>query len=203
MLFPTVIEFCGFADRRHAQGYVGWPANLRTCREARGGVPLQTRPALMGSVAMSLRYCTHNVKEIDMRQSLARLAAASCAPSVSHSLHFAHVCCAARVMRRCWASIQVNGFDVETALLARAQASSNDVRTLATHVSADHMGVRQAAFDLAAKCNVSPVLPASRVGAALEHGKAMTKLAALTGTEFDKSYLLREVAFHRSAIDAV
>src|SRR3954467_12012574 len=58
--------------------------------------------------------------------------------------------------------IQVNGFDVETALLGRAQASSNDVRTPASQVSTDHMGVRQAAFDLATKCNVSPVLPSSR-----------------------------------------
>lgn len=140
-----------------------------------------------------------------MRQSLARLAAASCVTlGVTLAAHSAHAARAALSDAEVLGIyIQVNGFDVETALLARAQASSNDVRTLATHVSADHMGVRQAAFDLAAKCNVSPVLPASRVAAALEHGKAMTQLSALTGAEFDKSYLLREVAFHRSAIDAV
>jgi len=146
-----------------------------------------------------------NVKEIDMRKSLAVVAAVSCVTlSFAPAAPSAHAASAtmsdAEVLG---IYIQVNGFDVETALLARAQASSNDVRTLANHVSADHMGVRQAAFDLAAKCNVSPVLPASRVAAALEHGKAMTKLAALTGAEFDKAYLLREVAFHRSAIDAV
>src|SRR4051812_16797262 len=67
--------------------------------------------------------------------------------------------------------IQVNGFDIETALLARAQAKSNAVRTLATHVSTDHMGVRQAAHDLAAKCAVTPTLPSSRDAAALEHGQ--------------------------------
>jgi predicted outer membrane protein len=53
--------------------------------------------------------------------------------------------------------IQVNGFDVETALLGRSQASLNAVRELAVRVSSDHLGVRQAAFDLAAKCKVWPV----------------------------------------------
>lgn len=99
--------------------------------------------------------------------------------------------------------IQVNGFDVETALLGRSQANSNAVRELAARVSSDHQGVRLAAFDLAAKCKVSPVVPANRDAAAIEHGRAMTKLTALTGVEFDKAYLLHEVAFHRSAIDAV
>jgi putative membrane protein len=99
--------------------------------------------------------------------------------------------------------IQVNGFDVETALLGRSQASSAAVRELATRVASDHLGVRQAAFELAAKCKVSPVLPSGRVSAAQEHGRAMTTLVALMGAAFDKAYLQHEAAFHHSAIDAV
>jgi putative membrane protein len=99
--------------------------------------------------------------------------------------------------------IQVNGFDIETALLGRAQARSDPVRELAARVSSDHMGVRQTAFDLAAKCKVSPVLPGNREVAAIEHGRAMTRLTALEGLEFDKAYVQHEVAFHRAAIDAV
>lgn len=99
--------------------------------------------------------------------------------------------------------IQVNGFDVETALLGRSQASSNAVRELAVRVSSDHLGVRQAAFDLAAKCKVSPVLASSRSAAASEHGRAMATLLTLTGGEFDRAYVQQEVAFHRAAIDAV
>jgi putative membrane protein len=99
--------------------------------------------------------------------------------------------------------IQVNGFDVETSLLARAQASSRKVRALATHVATDHIGVRQAAYDLATQCKVTPVLPSSRDEAAVEHSQAMTKLAALSGAAFDKAYLEQDVAFHRAAIDAV
>ena len=140
-----------------------------------------------------------------MRKSLAILAAGSFI-----ILGLAHVARSANAARAALSDaevlgiyIQVNGFDVETALLGRAQASSNDLRTLATHVSTDHMGVRQTAFDLAAKCKVSPSLPQSRGAAEEEHGRAMTKLAALSGPEFDKAYLQHEVAFHRSAIDAV
>jgi putative membrane protein len=99
--------------------------------------------------------------------------------------------------------IQVNGFDVETALLGRSQASSKAVRDLAATVSSDHLAVRQAAFELAAKCNVAPVLATSRGAAALEHGQVMMRLSALTGPDFDKAYLDRDVAFHRSAIDVV
>jgi putative membrane protein len=99
--------------------------------------------------------------------------------------------------------IQVNGFDVEASLLARAQASSKEVRALATHVSTDHIGVRQAAHDLATKCKVTPVLPIARDAAAIEHSRAMTKLAALSGAAFDQAYLEHDVAFHRAAVEAV
>ena len=99
--------------------------------------------------------------------------------------------------------IQVNSFDLETALLGRAQASSDAVRALAAQVASDHLGVRQAAFDLAATCKVSPVLATSRAAAAVDHDRAMTRLLARTGVEFDKAYLEHEVAFHRAAIDAI
>lgn len=99
--------------------------------------------------------------------------------------------------------IQVNGFDVETGLLGRAQASSASVRALAAQVAADHLGVRQTAFDLAAACKVVPVVPNDRAAAAIEHGRSMATLAALHGLEFDRAYMQHEVAFHRAAIEAV
>src|SRR6266702_2033120 len=58
--------------------------------------------------------------------------------------------------------IQVNGFDIDTALLGRSQASSEAVRRLAEHVAADHLGVRQAIYAIAEKCGASPVLPVER-----------------------------------------
>ena len=99
--------------------------------------------------------------------------------------------------------IQVNSFDIETALLARAQATAPSVRALAGQVAKDHLGVRQAAFDLAATCKVTPTVPNARHSSAVEHSRALTALAALTGAEFDRGYVQHEVAFHRSAINAV
>ena len=99
--------------------------------------------------------------------------------------------------------IQVNSFDIETALLARAQGDSAAVRNLATHVAADHTGVRRMAYELAHKCRSLPTLPPERGAVAAEHASAMAKLSGLRGAEFDKEYLAREVAFHRAAIAAV
>jgi putative membrane protein len=99
--------------------------------------------------------------------------------------------------------VQVNGFDIETALLGRSQAHSDAVRKLATHVATDHTGVRQAAFDLEGKCKIAASLPDERDAAAIEHSKTMARLMALKGDEFDKAYVEHEVAFHRAAIDAV
>src|SRR3954469_19693237 len=72
--------------------------------------------------------------------------------------------------------IQVNGFDIETALLGSAQGASDDIRNLAMHVASDHSGVRQAAYDLADKCKVTPTLPPERNAAAVDHTKALAKL---------------------------
>lgn len=99
--------------------------------------------------------------------------------------------------------IQVNGFDIDTALLGRSQADSASVRELAQHVAADHLGVRRSVYEIAAQCNVSPALPAERNAAAIEHDKVLEKLIGLTGAAFDRAYLEHEVAFHRAAIEAV
>jgi putative membrane protein len=99
--------------------------------------------------------------------------------------------------------IQVNGFDIESALLAKAQAVSPTVRALASEVAKDHLGVRQAAYELAATCKVIPNVPNARNSAAVEHSKSLTTLAAISGAEFDRAYIQREVVFHRSAINAV
>jgi putative membrane protein len=46
-------------------------------------------------------------------------------------------------------------------------------------------------------------LPLERNAAAVDHTKTLAKLQALKGTDFDKAYAQRELAFHRAAIEAV
>jgi putative membrane protein len=99
--------------------------------------------------------------------------------------------------------VQVNSFDIETALAGQAHGASESVRKVARHVASDHVAVRQRAYELARQCNVPISLPADRDSAALEHGKTLTQLLTLSGAAFDKAYARHEVSFHRSAIDAV
>lgn len=99
--------------------------------------------------------------------------------------------------------IQVNGFDIETALLGRTQGQAAAVRALGEHVSRDHIGVRHAAFELAAKCGLTPELPAAGHAAAREHSATVARLQTLQGMAFDEAYLKHEVAFHQAAIGAV
>lgn len=99
--------------------------------------------------------------------------------------------------------VQVNGFDIETALLGQSRVASAKARELAHRVAADHLSVRQGAYRLAQQCGVQPLLPAARATAAAEHDSIMIALSRKSGPDFDRAYLSHEVAFHRSAIDAV
>lgn len=99
--------------------------------------------------------------------------------------------------------VQVNGFDIESSLLAKSQGKSQDLRDLAAHVAADHIGVRRKAFELGRACRVSLELPQSRNEAAVNHSETLNRLVGLSGTAFDKAYAQHEIAFHRGAIDAV
>lgn len=98
---------------------------------------------------------------------------------------------------------QVNGFDIETALLGAARAASPSLRALADTVARDHIGVRAAAGALARKTGIAPTLPADRIAAALDHDTVMGNLAAKSGADFDRAYLTHELDFHRAAIEAV
>jgi len=98
---------------------------------------------------------------------------------------------------------QVNSFDIESALLAANQADSADVRKLSQQVARDHRAVRLAAAELAKSMGIAESIPASRQEDMLAHDRAMADLAKLTGREFDRAYLLHEIAFHEAAIKAL
>jgi putative membrane protein len=99
--------------------------------------------------------------------------------------------------------LQLNSFDIETSLLARAQASSESLRMLAEHVVSDHLKVRQAALALATQCSIVPALPAARLAIAMKHDEELTTLLRLHDKTFDEHYLQHDLAFHREAIDTV
>jgi putative membrane protein len=98
---------------------------------------------------------------------------------------------------------QVNSFDVEASLLAITRGSSEQVRDLATMVSTDHRQVRLGAAELARKLKLEVRVPAATHEAALVFYKTMEQLSKKNGSEFDSAYLLNEIKFHKTAIDAV
>ncbi|MBI3453641.1 MAG: DUF4142 domain-containing protein, partial [Rhodospirillales bacterium] len=63
-------------------------------------------------------------------------------------------------------------------------------------------GAQQMARDLARKLGVVPTPPASDTSLQ-DQAKAYAALQTKAGAEFDKAYILHEIAYHQSAIDAV
>lgn len=99
--------------------------------------------------------------------------------------------------------IQVNSFDIETALLAMTQAHSEKVKKLAAMVSSDHRGVRLKAAELAVKIHAEVILPAERQDSALNFYQTTDALSKSNGEAFDRAYLLNEIQFHTNAMAAV
>lgn len=98
---------------------------------------------------------------------------------------------------------QVNSFDIETALLAIVNANSKKIKKLATDISNDHRGVRLQAAILATKINADVALPVERQEAALNYFQTINELSSKAGDEFDRTYLLYEIQFHKNALKAV
>ena len=97
---------------------------------------------------------------------------------------------------------QANTADITTGRLAAKFGHSEAVRAHGRAISIDHEGVQQAARDLARKLDIVPTPPAA--DASVETlAKAYAALQAKSGVEFDKAYILYEINYHQSAIEAV
>ena len=97
---------------------------------------------------------------------------------------------------------EANTTDIWTARVALAKSQSAEVRALASLVVADHEAVQQTARELAKRIRVIAVPPADDESAAAL-ASAVRELQSKGGADFDRAYLAHELAFHRSAIDAV
>ncbi|MCC6771983.1 MAG: DUF4142 domain-containing protein [Gemmatimonadaceae bacterium] len=95
-----------------------------------------------------------------------------------------------------------NTADIETGKLAAKQGASSEVRAFGAMLVHDHEQVRQMGRDLAKKLGVTPTPPADDAGARA-HAEAMTRLRALSGADFDQTFLAHEVSFHTAVISAI
>ncbi len=95
-----------------------------------------------------------------------------------------------------------NTADIVTGQLGVAKGNSEEVRALGKMVVTDHMAVQQMGRDLANKLGVFPDPPPGDQSIQ-QLAETVTMLQSKSGEEFDKAYLLHEIQFHQSVIDAI
>jgi putative membrane protein len=76
------------------------------------------------------------------------------------------------------------------------------VRDFGAMLARDHKTVRQQGRDLAKKLGVTPTPPKDD-NSAKDHAAIMKRLSGLSGPEFDKAFLQKEVGYHEAVIAAV
>ncbi len=99
--------------------------------------------------------------------------------------------------------IQANLFEVEKAELGKKLGTSADVRAHGEMVAADHRGVIKSFEELLKMNHIRPVETAGSAASIAGHQAVMASLKALSGSEFDRAYLVHEVENHRAVIGAI
>ena len=97
---------------------------------------------------------------------------------------------------------QANMADISTGRLGLKKARSEEVKALARMVVTDHEHVQHLGREVAHELGVIP-LPPDNDKSVENQAKALALLESKSGAEFDKAYLLHEIAFHQSVIDAI
>ncbi len=97
---------------------------------------------------------------------------------------------------------QANMADITTARLGLKRARSPEVRDLAAMVLADHEAVQHMGRELAKDLGIV-ALPPDNDTALEAQAKAYGALQAAPAADFDRAYLLHEIAFHQAVIDAI
>lgn len=97
---------------------------------------------------------------------------------------------------------EANAVDIATGWLGAKYGHSKEIRDLGKMAATNHIAVQQMGRELAIKLNIVPTPPDNDTSAS-DHAKTVALLQSKSGSEFDKAYLLHEIAFHQSVIDVV
>jgi putative membrane protein len=100
-------------------------------------------------------------------------------------------------------AVTANAVDIEMAKYVQARLHSADARQFAATMIADHSAVNAKAGALATRLGVTPADNA--VSKSLVDGAAAARrtLEPLTGDNFDRAYLDREIGYHQAVLDAL
>lgn len=97
---------------------------------------------------------------------------------------------------------QANMTDITTGRLGLKKGHSEEVKTLARMVVNDHGHAQHMGREVAHTLGIVP-LPPDNDKSVENQAKALAMLESKSGVEFDKAYLLHEIAFHQSVIEAI
>jgi len=97
---------------------------------------------------------------------------------------------------------QANMADISTGRLGWKKAAAPEVKALAKMVVTDHTAVQQMGRELAQSLSFIGT-PPDGDSSLVDQAQTLAKLDSLSGPEFDRAYLLHEIAFHQAVIDAV
>lgn len=100
-------------------------------------------------------------------------------------------------------AVTANSIDVDQGKLAEKKASSPDVKAFAETMVRDHSAVNEKAAALAKKLGVTPKDNAMSQSLLKGAAEARAPMEKLSGKDFDKAYITREIAYHQAVIDAL
>ena len=100
-------------------------------------------------------------------------------------------------------AVTANSIDIDLARVAESRATRKEVQAFARTMITDHSAVNVQAAALAKRLGVTPAENAVSRSLLAGAATARTSLDKLTGAEFDRAYLDREVGYHQAVLDAL
>jgi putative membrane protein len=100
-------------------------------------------------------------------------------------------------------AVTANAIDIEAGELAKRKSQHEEVLAFAETMIADHTGVNQQASTLAQRLNVTPANNTVSEQLRSDADQAKTRLDAMSGAEFDRAYMDREIEYHRAVLGAL
>lgn len=100
-------------------------------------------------------------------------------------------------------AVTANTIDADIARLAEGRTTNEQVLGFARNMISSHTAVNERAAALAKRLGVTP--QDNDVSRSLNSGaeEARARLSQLEGSDFDRAYIEREVAFHQAVLDAL
>ncbi len=100
-------------------------------------------------------------------------------------------------------AVTANKIDIDQGKLAETRASSAEVKEFAATMVRDHSAVNAKAAALAKELSVTPRDNATSQSLLKGAAEARAPMEKLSGKEFDRAYITREIAYHQAVIDAL